>query len=154
MRISDWSSDVCSSDLRDQPVLVRKLERTVDQRARRKAEGDDRQRHRHPRRSDEQQRFAPDPVDREDREQAGEDRERSRQDVDQQRVVLAEAHRLPQHRSVIKDDVDAHKLLRSEEHTSELQSLMRISYAVLCLKKKKHKSKGSTKLQPNTDKIN
>src|SRR3546814_6670651 len=27
--------------------------------------------------------------------------------------------------------------LRSEEHTSELQSLMRISYAVLCLKKKK-----------------
>src|SRR3546814_2880269 len=28
-------------------------------------------------------------------------------------------------------------LLRSEEHTSELQSLMRISYAVFCLKKKK-----------------
>src|SRR3546814_7411072 len=30
-------------------------------------------------------------------------------------------------------------LLRSEEHTSELQSLMRISYAVFCLKKKKQK---------------
>src|SRR3546814_5417415 len=29
---------------------------------------------------------------------------------------------------------------RSEEHTSELQSLMRISYAVFCLKKKKKKS--------------
>src|SRR3546814_3162511 len=29
--------------------------------------------------------------------------------------------------------------LRSEEHTSELQSLMRISYAVFCLKKKNHK---------------
>src|SRR3546814_7354639 len=29
---------------------------------------------------------------------------------------------------------------RSEEHTSELQSLMRISYAVFCLKKKKTKS--------------
>src|SRR3546814_4516700 len=28
---------------------------------------------------------------------------------------------------------------RSEEHTSELQSLMRISYAVFCLKKKKHR---------------
>src|SRR3546814_1505576 len=28
---------------------------------------------------------------------------------------------------------------RSEEHTSELQSLMRISYAVFCLKKKNHK---------------
>src|SRR3546814_3619585 len=30
--------------------------------------------------------------------------------------------------------------LRSEEHTSELQSLMRISYAVFCLKKKKTKN--------------
>src|SRR3546814_2601648 len=30
---------------------------------------------------------------------------------------------------------------RSEEHTSELQSLMRISYAVFCLKKKKHTHK-------------
>src|SRR3546814_1039614 len=29
-------------------------------------------------------------------------------------------------------------LIRSEEHTSELQSLMRISYAVFCLKKKKN----------------
>src|SRR3546814_1490749 len=29
------------------------------------------------------------------------------------------------------------EILRSEEHTSELQSLMRISYAVFCLKKKK-----------------
>src|SRR3546814_3095744 len=34
---------------------------------------------------------------------------------------------------------------RSEEHTSELQSLMRISYAVFCLKKKK-KMKATTKL--------
>src|SRR3546814_3976934 len=32
-----------------------------------------------------------------------------------------------------------HERLRSEEHTSELQSLMRISYAVFCLKKKKEK---------------
>src|SRR3546814_4719935 len=30
-------------------------------------------------------------------------------------------------------------MIRSEEHTSELQSLMRISYAVFCLKKKKKK---------------
>src|SRR3546814_1641421 len=47
--------------------------------------------------------------------------------------------------------------LRSEEHTSELQSLMRISYAVFCLKKKRytmkhsdytcHKSKYSSDLQ-------
>src|SRR3546814_4190792 len=34
--------------------------------------------------------------------------------------------------------------LRSEEHTSELQSLMRISYAVFCLKKKKHNKKKRT----------
>src|SRR3546814_3220429 len=31
--------------------------------------------------------------------------------------------------------------VRSEEHTSELQSLMRISYAVFCLKQKKHRKK-------------
>src|SRR3546814_4778312 len=33
---------------------------------------------------------------------------------------------------------------RSEEHTSELQSLMRISYAVFCLKKKKHSRHNNT----------
>src|SRR3546814_17504750 len=33
--------------------------------------------------------------------------------------------------------VDVRRRIRSEEHTSELQSLMRISYAVFCLKKKK-----------------
>src|SRR3546814_3575725 len=33
-----------------------------------------------------------------------------------------------------------HCVLRSEEHTSELQSLMRISYAVFCLKKKNNKT--------------
>src|SRR3546814_10578982 len=32
------------------------------------------------------------------------------------------------------------EIFRSEEHTSELQSLMRLSYAVLCLKKKKQKT--------------
>src|SRR3546814_6195819 len=38
---------------------------------------------------------------------------------------------------------------RSEEHTSELQSLMRISYAVFCLKKKKHTKKNTTIRQHN-----
>src|SRR3546814_12700897 len=37
--------------------------------------------------------------------------------------------------------VEAEGNQRSEEHTSELQSLMRISYAVFCLKKKKKKNK-------------
>src|SRR3546814_10150768 len=36
-------------------------------------------------------------------------------------------------------------LARSEEHTSELQSLMRISYAVFCLQKKKHQQINITK---------
>src|SRR3546814_1822323 len=35
-------------------------------------------------------------------------------------------------------DIRHHPWQRSEEHTSELQSLMRISYAVFCLKKKKN----------------
>src|SRR3546814_6469481 len=41
---------------------------------------------------------------------------------------------------------------RSEEQTSELQSLMRISYAVFCLKKKKHTRKHN-KRTPTTTKI-
>src|SRR3546814_5342317 len=39
---------------------------------------------------------------------------------------------------------------RSEEHTSELQSLMRISYAVFCLKKKTNVSQIISKHQPST----
>src|SRR3546814_8531910 len=37
------------------------------------------------------------------------------------------------------DSAHPPKAQRSEEHTSELQSLMRISYAVFCLKKQKHR---------------
>src|SRR3546814_7839039 len=43
--------------------------------------------------------------------------------------------------------IDRRDRLRSEEHTSELQSLMRISYAVFCLKKKKQKNNTSDKTQ-------
>src|SRR3546814_4789015 len=38
------------------------------------------------------------------------------------------------------DRLAAFAVGRSEEHTSELQSLMRLSYAVFCLKKKKHQN--------------
>src|SRR3546814_6662944 len=38
---------------------------------------------------------------------------------------------------VLRDEASVKSVPRSEEHTSELQSLMRISYAVFCLKKKK-----------------
>src|SRR3546814_7615726 len=41
------------------------------------------------------------------------------------------------HRMTASDIFDNRLIFRSEEHTSELQSLMRISYAVFCLKKKK-----------------
>src|SRR3546814_1826163 len=37
----------------------------------------------------------------------------------------------------VPESADWYNAMRSEEHTSELQSLMRISYAVFCLKKKK-----------------
>src|SRR3546814_8460325 len=43
---------------------------------------------------------------------------------------------------------------RSEEHTSELQSLMRISYAVFCLKKKKQEKKQNTYITTNSTKYN
>src|SRR3546814_5350111 len=47
-----------------------------------------------------------------------------------------------QHR---RDEQNDRHRRRSEEHTSELQSLMRISYAVFCLKKKKKKKKTNKK---------
>src|SRR3546814_9853074 len=43
---------------------------------------------------------------------------------------------------------------RSEEHTSELQSLMRISYAVLCLKKKKIHQQNKQNYNTNCNYIN
>src|SRR3546814_2347435 len=72
------------------------------------------------------------------------------------KVVVEEATEPAGHPSDVAHDLnaaeafdrEAHELfdlghvadigLRSEEHTSELQSLMRISYAVFCLQKKKH----------------
>src|SRR3546814_2499268 len=56
----------------------------------------------------------------------------------------------PHHRQLEPDAAAVHgeQPVRSEEHTSELQSLMRISYAVFCLKKKKNKD--STHHQQHT----
>src|SRR3546814_9108672 len=48
--------------------------------------------------------------------------------------------------TALVEHADGHmEIIRSEEHTSELQSLMRISYAVFCLKKKKTNTKKQTK---------
>src|SRR3546814_4433961 len=43
-------------------------------------------------------------------------------------------------RVIVMEKLDLTGLLRSEEHTSELQSLMRISYAVFCLKKNNYET--------------
>src|SRR3546814_4187612 len=48
------------------------------------------------------------------------------------------AHRAPEVAIASLGDAIVQELARSEEHTSELQSLMRISYDVFCLKTKKH----------------
>src|SRR3546814_6746980 len=95
MRISDWSSDVCSSDLiilaRQRPIEIALLARQAELGERRKDPGC----------------------------QAG----------TQLRAEEAPILRLA-------GVAGAGSKLRSEEHTSELQSLMRISYAVFCLKNK------------------
>src|SRR3546814_10590122 len=112
MRISDWSSDVCSSDL-DTAVLVEAagnqglgdLHRFLPQRRVRPARYAVRRVH--------DQRFAVGVARRYIAQITG-DRQR------------AEAG------FVFERDAAS-----SEEHTSELQSLMRISYADFCLKKKK-----------------
>src|SRR3546814_5735643 len=59
--------------------------------------------------------------------------------VDQDAAARIEPHRLRAQQPARQVEV-----MRSEEHTSELQSLMRISYAVFCLKKKKKLQQSAT----------
>src|SRR3546814_9174982 len=117
MRISDWSSDVCSSDLLD----LRKL----------KAAG---------------------PIQRflgthHRLVEIG----RRVQDVRRKIVgVLCEVARRAAHSLVCPSprspqEIRNRAAVRSEEHTSELQSLMRLSYAVFCLKKTTHQDHKSKK---------
>src|SRR3546814_8878307 len=62
-------------------------------------------------------------------------------DKDSAKIEALNAGKIPIYEPGLDDlvatNVAAGRLSRSEEHTSELQSLMRISYAVFCLKKKK-----------------
>src|SRR3546814_9440606 len=111
MRISDWSSDVCSSDLAEggrQPACA--TSRCTRPRA---DELPDAGRSRRAARTLY-------PAARADRPAGGDREGRSRASA----VVLALR-------------LAGRTVHRSEEHTSELQSLMRISYAVFCLKKNK-----------------
>src|SRR3546814_10309310 len=105
MRISDWSSDVCSSDL----PLTNWTSRTGWKRLRFTLTHDDETETGNPRAR--QARYMPSTLNPES-------------------STPAPARH---HQQAARPASPAH---RSEEHTSELQSLMRISYAVLCLKKK------------------
>src|SRR3546814_6111139 len=116
MRISDGSSDVCSSDLvvRDGAVDRGELGRRVfgDGEALRRLE-----RIIHPRVYRAERRFI------------------ARAVRDREAMVVRDVPLLFETGGDRRCDVTV--VVRSEEHTSELQSLMRISYAVFCLKKKK-----------------
>src|SRR3546814_7196704 len=114
MRISDWSSDVCSSDLSAGPCR-----RSAWHRGGRGASPADEFRGRAGRRARKFRAGARGPAEKNHRRAARGGRGRAR------------SHPAS----------PAGGAARSEEHTSELQSLMRISYAVFCLKKKKKTKK-------------
>src|SRR3546814_2854168 len=116
MRISDWSSDVCSSDLRkpDRRPQLRQSHLVSAAALSRTGEAPplpDPAHHRH--------------ADAGIRRESGVDRatDGAYEHADVVHRVLA-----------LRAEPDATGWLRSEEHTSELQSLMRTSYAVFCLK--------------------
>src|SRR3546814_1023247 len=130
MRISDWSSDVCSSDLESRARDLRADAAVHEQ------DGTQLQRHRLL-----AQPFA-------DHRVGGEGVAVAAHRVERVEVVCVRARRIgAQHVLLVVAEHHVNRaaghvrlpgkaVQRSEEHTSELQSLMRISYAVFCLKKK------------------
>src|SRR3546814_7413983 len=143
MRISDWSSDVCSSDLvrRNLPGLARLVAGSADAFPRRDAGRLERNHRRQAAHRDAAIAHPP-PFGRGARLVAhpavpgldprkGEARER----LGHADELLGARVRIG---PVADPAFDPLKDRRSEEHTSELQSLMRTSYAVFCLKKKKN----------------
>src|SRR3546814_2902093 len=117
MRISDWSSDVCSSDLPRQDHLTHSIAGTEELGAG--------IHHRHAEQPDEGTADA-------EADAIPVGAFRSGGALGQSCARLRHGLCL----AITAEDVLHH--LRSEEHTSELQSLMRISYAVFCLTKKNH----------------
>src|SRR3546814_8153228 len=116
MRISDWSSDVCSSDLAavEGDAFDPAMRAGIDFAARRFV-------HTARLHADEAVLDQVEPADAMLAAQVVERREQGR----------------GRHRLSVQRDAVAALEIRSEEHTSELQSLMRISYAVFCLNKTK-----------------
>src|SRR3546814_8523636 len=110
MRISDWSSDVCSSDL-----TTSSSDGQFFRGAKRGASG-----------GDINARYG---VDHGFSFYTHNSDQRAPYHVN---VISAATHEAP----YVLNGLTSHGTDRSEEHTSELQSLMRISYAVFCLKKK------------------
>src|SRR3546814_8032609 len=108
MRISDWSSDVCSSDLPDRSALDARILWTRE--------------------------F--DPAVLSVLAEPGLPGDPDSIDLSALNLPCIAAVAAPQLLHVVLGDGMRRLRLRSEEHTSELQSLMRISYAVFCLKKK------------------
>src|SRR3546814_3130770 len=119
MRISDWSSDVCSSDLEISDRVVDALAgKDVGAGSLRSL----RLQILHDGKPDRTHRGA-------------------FLTVDQPKATSFEVNLAPFEIDDFSAPTARHRNQRSEEHTSELQSLMRISYAVFCLKKKKtHKT--------------
>src|SRR3546814_7467513 len=123
MRISDWSSDVCSSDLECDPQLCRSV-RDIP-----------RDRDILPARFGAAARMV---VDEDERRGAEFERAFDHfADIDGRLVDRTLAREFVADQHVARVEVEDANALdvdrRSEEHTSELQSLMRISYAVFCL---------------------
>src|SRR3546814_10231064 len=67
--------------------------------------------------------------------------------VDGAEVRLAGDHEAVPWQAQVGDHVAHHPFCRSDEHTSELQSLMRLSYAVLCWKKKRKRQTNRSQRQ-------
>src|SRR3546814_2520320 len=127
MRISDWSSDVCSSDLEGKDEVAE------DEVHHRPHEGADEV----PEGDIELRLEAPGDGDEKLRRHHADDDEDHEVDGEGELAGLEALVPAQCQRQQADSDVDVPDP-RSEEHTSELQSLMRISYAVFCLKKKKH----------------
>src|SRR3546814_7340180 len=123
MRISDWSSDVCSSDLIDANGIVNVS-------AKDKATGKEQQI-----RIQASGGLSDTDIDRmvKDAEtHAAEDKKR-KEAVEAKNTADSLIYTTERTLAEHGDKLDAADRQRSEEHTSELQSLMRISYAAFCL---------------------